>query len=100
VITTAVQALAGVLLPSASMFLLLLCNDKEVLGPWVNRPWLNLVAVFILGVLLMLSGILMATVLFPSVNVTELTLVLGGVLVVGLIGFAISASPRGRPHAA
>ena len=37
-LTTAVQALAGVLLPSASVFLLLLCNDPEVLGPWVNRP--------------------------------------------------------------
>ena len=43
-ITLAVQALAGVLLPSASMFLLLLCNDREVLGPWVNRPWLNVLA--------------------------------------------------------
>ncbi len=41
VITTAVQALAGILLPSATVFLLLLCNDKAVLGPWVNRPWLN-----------------------------------------------------------
>ena len=37
VITDAVQALAGVLLPSASVFLLLLCNDREVLGPWRNR---------------------------------------------------------------
>ena len=36
-ITEAVQALAGVLLPSASVFLLLLCNDREVLGPWRNR---------------------------------------------------------------
>ena len=34
VITTSVQALAGVLLPSATVFLLLLCNDREVLGPW------------------------------------------------------------------
>ncbi len=40
-LTTAVQALAGVLLPSASVFLLLLCNDREVLGPWVNPRWLN-----------------------------------------------------------
>ena len=40
-ITTAVQALAGLLLPSASVFLLLLCNDRQVLGPWVNRTWLN-----------------------------------------------------------
>src|ERR1700674_381550 len=38
-ITVAVQALAGVLLPSASVFLVLLCNDSEVLGPWVNKPW-------------------------------------------------------------
>ena len=37
-ITTSVQALAGVLLPSATVFLLLLCNDTEVLGPWFNRP--------------------------------------------------------------
>ena len=41
VITVAVQALAGVLLPSASVFLLLLCNDPEVLGPWRNPAWLN-----------------------------------------------------------
>jgi Mn2+/Fe2+ NRAMP family transporter len=35
-LTNAVQALAGVLLPSATVFLLLLCNDHAVLGPWVN----------------------------------------------------------------
>ena len=64
-ITTAVQALAGLLLPSASVFLLLLCNDREVLGPWVNRPWLNWVAGLIVGTLLLLSGILMATTHVP-----------------------------------
>ena len=32
VVTEAVQALAGLLLPSASVFLLLLCYDREVLG--------------------------------------------------------------------
>ena len=69
VITEAVQALAGVLLPSASMFLLLLCNDREVLGPWVNPPWLNALAIVIEAVLLLLSLILMATTVFPSINV-------------------------------
>ena len=34
--TLAVQALAGLLLPSATVFLVLLCNDRDVLGPWVN----------------------------------------------------------------
>ncbi|HEV7419600.1 MAG TPA: NRAMP family divalent metal transporter [Mycobacterium sp.] len=67
-ITTAVQALAGLLLPSASVFLLLLCNDPEVLGPWVNRLWLNVLAGLIVGVLLLLSGILMATTLFPDID--------------------------------
>jgi len=61
----AVQALAGILLPSATVFLLLLCNDKAVLGPWVNRPWLNVVATFIVSVLFVLSLILMTTTVFP-----------------------------------
>jgi Mn2+/Fe2+ NRAMP family transporter len=38
-LTTAVQALAGILLPSATVFLLLLCNDREVLGPLVDARW-------------------------------------------------------------
>jgi Mn2+/Fe2+ NRAMP family transporter len=101
VITTAVQALAGVLLPSASVFLLVLCNDREVLGPWVNRAWLNAVAIVILGILLMLSGILMATTLFPSINVVHLAIELGLVLAVGLVGFAIAVvSSRRRVEAA
>ena len=36
------QTLAGVLLPSATVFLLLLCNDRPVLGPWVNGYGLSL----------------------------------------------------------
>ena len=81
-ITTAVQALAGLLLPSASVFLLLLCNDRQVLGPWVNRPWHDLVAGLIVGTLLLLSGILMATTLFPHLNVVGVTIYLAIALVV------------------
>jgi Mn2+/Fe2+ NRAMP family transporter len=84
-ITTAVQALAGLLLPSASVFLLLLCNDREVLGPWVNRRWLNIVAGFIVTTLLLLSGILMATTLFPDVDVVEVTEYLVVAIVIGII---------------
>jgi Mn2+/Fe2+ NRAMP family transporter len=71
-ITTSVQALAGVLLPSATVFLLLLCNDREVLGPWSNPPWLNAIASVIIAVLVELSLILMASTMFPQVNVTRL----------------------------
>jgi NRAMP (natural resistance-associated macrophage protein)-like metal ion transporter len=87
IITEAVQALAGVLLPSASMFLLLLCNDRAVLGPWVNRAWLNVLAVVIEAVLLLLSLILMASTVFPSLNVTTFALVGGAVTVAGLVVF-------------
>jgi Mn2+/Fe2+ NRAMP family transporter len=98
-ITTGVQALAGVLLPSATIFLLLLCNDKAVLGPWVNRPWLNALAVVIVSILLMMSFVLMATTLFPSVNVNRLALVLGGLLVVGYLlgGVAYVRTRRRAP---
>ncbi len=71
-ITTAVQALAGVLLPSATVFLVLLCNDKAVLGPWTNPGWLNAIAAAIVGVLVVLSAILTATTLFAHIRVTLL----------------------------
>jgi len=79
-ITTGVQALAGVLLPSATVFLLLLCNDKDVLGPWVNKPLLNVVSSFIVSILLILSLILMTTTVFTHINVKVLALVLGIIL--------------------
>ncbi len=84
-ITTGVQALAGVLLPSATVFLLLLCNDKQVLGPWVNRLWLNIVASVIVSILLALSLVLMITTLFTSVNVNDLAVGLGAVLAVSYV---------------
>jgi NRAMP (natural resistance-associated macrophage protein)-like metal ion transporter len=98
-ITTGVQALAGVLLPSATVFLLLLCNDKDVLGPWVNRPWLNVIAAFIVSVLLALSFILMATTLFPTANVNMLAIILGAVLVIGyaVVGGLFLRTRKQRP---
>jgi Mn2+/Fe2+ NRAMP family transporter len=89
VITVAVQALAGVLLPSASVFLLLLCNDREVLGPWRNPGWLNVLASVIVAVLVLLSSILMATTMFPHIDVTAVTLGGGVVLAIGLVGFGL-----------
>jgi Mn2+/Fe2+ NRAMP family transporter len=65
-LTNAVQTLAGVLLPSATVFLLLLCNDRAVLGPWVNSWRLNLFTGAIVVVLVMLSLILTMSVLFPA----------------------------------
>ncbi|MGH9071866.1 MAG: NRAMP family divalent metal transporter [Acidimicrobiales bacterium] len=88
-ITQSVQALAGLLLPSATVFLLLLCNDPEVLGPWVNPGWLNALAAVILGVLLVLSGTLMATTLFPSINVASVFIWLAIALAALGVGIAL-----------
>ena len=88
-ITEAVQALAGILLPSASVFLLLLCNDREVLGPWRNPPWLNALASVIVATLVLLSMILMATTVFPNINVTTFALIGGALLAIGLVSFGL-----------
>jgi hypothetical protein len=99
-LTTAVQALAGVLLPSATVFLLLLCNDREVLGPLVNPRWLNVLAAGVIGALLGLSALLTATTIVPRLPlapaVTGLAIAIG-VLVAGAALIAIRARPAPAP---
>jgi len=80
-LTNAVQALAGVLLPSATVFLLLLCNDRAVLGPWVNSRSLNLFTGAVIAVLVMLSMILTLSVLFPGISEAMIV----GVLIAGSV---------------
>jgi Mn2+/Fe2+ NRAMP family transporter len=77
-LTNAVQALAGVLLPSATVFLLLLCNDEAVLGPWVNGRPLNAFTGTVIAILVMLSITLTASVLFPDMGATTFVALLGG----------------------
>src|SRR5580693_6119945 len=104
VLTEAVQALAGILLPSASVFLLLLCNDREVLGPWMNPRWLNILAAFIIGVLLVLSGTLVVDTLFSGLNAAKTAIWLAaglagtGVLLAGGFRFTRSRRPPRLPH--
>ena len=62
-----VQVLAGIMLPSAIIFLQLLLNDKELLGEqYVNKPWNNWVNWTIIIVLFALSLILAAQVVAPN----------------------------------
>ena len=67
-ITEGVQVLTGILVPSATVFLLLLCNDQEVLGPWVNGRRTNLLASGVIAMLITLSVVLTASVLFPGIS--------------------------------
>ncbi len=62
-----VQVLAGLMLPSAIIFLQLLLNDKEVLGErFANRPWNNVVNWAIVTLLFVLSLLLAAQVAVPK----------------------------------
>jgi Mn2+/Fe2+ NRAMP family transporter len=95
-ITEAVQALCGIVLPMTTLFLLMLCNDREVLGPWTNPPWLKALAAVIVGVLMLLSLILTLTTLLPSVNVTTLAAAGAAALAAVLVG-AGAVALRSRP---
>ena len=72
IITLAVQAACGILLPATTVFALLLCNDREVLGPWVNGRWQNVVSLAIVLALFVLSATLMVTTVLPGTPVTAL----------------------------
>jgi Mn2+/Fe2+ NRAMP family transporter len=94
-LTNLVQTLAGVLLPSATVFLLLLCNDKAVLGPWVNSKGLNWFTAAIIAVLVMLSVILTAAVLFPDISDAHIIGVLiGGTLFGAALAFGVKLYER------
>jgi Mn2+/Fe2+ NRAMP family transporter len=62
-----VQVLAGIMLPAAIVFLQLLLNDHDMLGPrFVNRPWNNVVNWAVITVLFALSFVLAARALVPA----------------------------------
>jgi hypothetical protein len=84
-LTNAVQTLAGVLLPSATVFLLLLCNDKAVLGPWANTRKVNIFTSIVIAILVMLSVILTASVLFPAISGVHIIAILTGGTVLALL---------------
>jgi len=88
-----------VLLPSASVFLLLLCNDPEVLGPWMNPRWLNITAGVIISILLVLSGTLVITTLFSGLNagLTALWLLVGMVAAGAVTGAWLRITRSRRP---
>lgn len=101
-LTNAVQTLAGVLLPSATVFLLLLCNDKAVLGPWANSRRVTIFTGIVIAILVMLSVILTASVLFPAISgVHILAILIGGTVLAVLLSVAarfIDSRRGAKPH--
>ena len=60
-----VQVLASIFMPAALLFLLLLLNDREIMGRYVNKPWQNGAAIAIVGLLVVLNGLYGLSVVFP-----------------------------------
>jgi NRAMP (natural resistance-associated macrophage protein)-like metal ion transporter len=87
-LTNAVQVLAGVLLPSATVFLLLLSNDTPVLGPYTNTPLVNVFTGVIIAVLVVLSFVLTASTLFAGFGTSQILWTLG-IGLAGAIGVGI-----------
>jgi Mn2+/Fe2+ NRAMP family transporter len=66
-ITMFVQVVAVTLLPSALLFLLLLLNDKPLMGEYANSRWQNLANGSIVAFVILMSTVLGITTLFPTV---------------------------------
>ena len=95
-LTQGVQALAGVLLPSATVFLVLLCNDRPVLGPWVNNVRQNIVAGSIVWVLVLLSLALTAATFFPDLPTAAYEIGFGVGVGIGIAAGCLIALSRRR----
>jgi Mn2+/Fe2+ NRAMP family transporter len=101
-ITEGVQVLAGVLLPAATVFLLMLCNDRAVLGPWVNTPKTNAFTGAVIAVLIMLSVVLTASVMFPSITAPAIFAIMGACAAAAVVigGLALARARRSAGKAA
>jgi Mn2+/Fe2+ NRAMP family transporter len=83
-ITEGVQVLAGVLLPAATVFLLMLCNDRSVLGPWANGRKTNVFTGAVIAVLITLSMVLTASVLYPAITAGQIEAIMAAGAVTAL----------------
>ena len=60
-----VQVIASIFMPAALLFLLLLVNDKEVMGKRVNKRWENVSIITIMVVLVSMSSLYGLSLVFP-----------------------------------
>ena len=88
------------LLPSASVFLLLLCKDREVLGPWVNGRKTNACTAVVVAILVSLSVILTASVLFPAITSQQIIAIMIACGVVSTLAACYALARRLRTGAA
>jgi Mn2+/Fe2+ NRAMP family transporter len=65
-ITIFVQVIAVTLLPPALVFLILLLNDKPLMGPYANTRLQNVIDWSIVGAVVALSTLYGLTMIFPD----------------------------------
>ena len=61
-----VQVIASIFMPAAMLFLLLLVNDKEIMGTYVNSKLQNAASIIIMGMLILMSGLYGISLVFPN----------------------------------
>ena len=61
-----VQVVASIFMPAALLFLLLLANDRDIMGKYVNKRWENAGTIIIMVVLISMSALYGITILFPG----------------------------------
>ena len=61
------QVIATIFMPAAMLFLLLLLNDKGIMGSMVNKKWQNVIGFSIIGFLILMNGLYGISVALPSV---------------------------------
>jgi Mn2+/Fe2+ NRAMP family transporter len=85
VVINGVEALNGILLPSALVFLILLSNDKPILGPWANGTARNWLCGIIAWIVLTFSLAPIVTTFWPVITLTQSFVGLGACAVLGVI---------------
>jgi Mn2+/Fe2+ NRAMP family transporter len=65
-ITLFVQVVAVTLLPAALVFLILLLNDKPLMGPYVNTKLQNAIDWVIVGAVIAISSLYGVSTIFPN----------------------------------
>jgi Mn2+/Fe2+ NRAMP family transporter len=88
VVIDGVEALNGILLPSALIFLVLLANDKAVLGPWANSTAHNWACGLVVWVVTTFSLAPVVTAFFPDVTLKQ---IIGAFIVCTVLGVAAAA---------
>ncbi|MGO9974417.1 MAG: NRAMP family divalent metal transporter [Solirubrobacteraceae bacterium] len=96
-VTTLVQAFAGILLPSTLVLLLLLCNDKQLLGPLTNGRWLNAAAIVAVAVVLALSTLFTIITVFNDMKLGTALAATTALLLGAGLGLATSHIRNRRP---